>query len=62
MNISLRKINNEIQSHDLATAASKSFVKTHSLKKKKTMVNSQAIQATDLFHAKFRTETNSSQS
>ena len=37
MNISLRKINNEIQSHDLATAASKSFVKTHSLKKKRPL-------------------------
>ena len=35
MNISLRKINNEIQSHDLATAASKSFVENTFIKKKK---------------------------
>lgn len=34
MNISLRKINNEIQSHDLATAAPKSFVENTFIKKK----------------------------
>lgn len=33
-NVSLRKINNEIQSHDLATAASKSFVENTFIKKK----------------------------